>query len=118
MDSQKNVAAILLAAGTSSRMGQENKLLLKIAGKTILQWSVENVLASKFTQVLVVAGKDFEEVQSYLSRFEVNVVHNSHYQSGISASLKAGLKMVASSADGALIFLADQPNLQPQTINR
>ncbi|MCH7674843.1 nucleotidyltransferase family protein [candidate division KSB1 bacterium] len=117
MNSQKNVAAILLAAGTSSRMGKENKLLLKIAGKTILQWSVENVLASKVTQGFVVAGKGFEEVQSYLSQFEVTVVHNSNYQSGISASLKAGLKMVASSTDGALILLADQPNLQPQTLN-
>ncbi len=117
MNSQKNVAAILLAAGTSSRMGKENKLLLKIAGKTILQWSVENVLASKVTQGFVVAGKGFEEVQRCLSQFEVTVVHNSNYQSGISASLKAGLKMVAPSTDGALILLADQPNLQPQTLN-
>ncbi|MCH7755319.1 nucleotidyltransferase family protein, partial [candidate division KSB1 bacterium] len=109
MNSQKNVAAILLAAGTSSRMGKENKLLLKIAGKTILQWSVENVLASKVTQGFVVAGKGFEEVQRCLSQFEVTVVHNSNYQSGISASLKAGLKMVASPADGVLILLADQP---------
>lgn len=117
MNSQNNVAAILLAAGTSSRMGRGNKLLLKIADKTVLQWSVENVLASKVTQVFVVAGKGFEEVQSYLSQFEVTVVHNSNYQSGISASLKAGLKMLAPSTDGALILLADQPNLQPQTLN-
>ncbi len=118
MDSKKNVTAILLAAGTASRMGRENKLLLKVAGKTILQWSVENVLASKVTQVFVVAGKGFEEVQSYLSQFEVTVVRNSDYQSGISSSLKAGLKMLASSTKGALILLAYQPNLQPQTINR
>ncbi len=118
MDSKKNVTAILLAAGTASRMGRGNKLLLKIADKTVLQWSVENVLASKVTQIFVVAGKDFEEVQSCLSQFGVTVVHNSNYQSGISASLKAGLKMVASSTDGALILLADQPNLQPQTLNR
>ncbi len=117
MNSQKNVAAILLAAGTSSRMGKENKLLLKIAGKTILQWSVENVLASKVTQVFVVAGKGFEEVQSYLSQFEVTVVYKSNYQSGISASPKEGLNMVAPSTDGALILLADQANLQTQTLN-
>ena len=117
MNAQKNVAAILLAAGTSSRMGRGNKLLLKIADKTVLQWSVENVLASKVTQIFVVAGKDVEEVQSCLSQFGVTVVHNSNYQSGISASLKAGLKMLASSTDGALILLADQPNLQPQTLN-
>ncbi len=117
MDAQKNVAAILLAAGTSSRMGRGNKLLLKIAGKTVLQWSVENVLASKVTQVFVVAGKGFEEVPRCLSQFEVTVVRNSNYQSGISSSLKAGLKMLASSTDGALILLADQPNLQPQTLN-
>ncbi|MEE9171079.1 MAG: nucleotidyltransferase family protein [bacterium] len=117
MDSQKNVAAILLAAGTASRMGRENKLLLKVAGKTILQWSVENVLASKVTQVFVVAGKGFDEVQRCLSQFEVTVVRNSNYQSGISSSLKAGLKMVASSTDGALFLLADQPKLQPQTLN-
>ncbi len=117
MDSQKNVAAILLAAGTASRMGKENKLLLKIAGKTILQRSVENVLAAKITQVFVVAGKCFNEVQSCLRPFEVTVVHNSNYQSGISSSLKTGLKMVAWSADGVLILLADQPNLIPQTLN-
>ena len=118
MDSPKSVVAIVLAAGTSSRMGKENKRFLKIAGKTVLQWTVDNVLASKVAQTIVVAGNDFDEILGYLNPSGVTVVHNKNYQSGMSSSLKAGLKMIDRSSEGALILLADQPNLQPQTLNR
>lgn len=117
MNSQKDVTAIVLAAGASSRMGKENKLLLKIAGKTVLEWTLENVLASNVTKTIVVLGKDINEIQGYLSGIEVTVLHNKNCQSGMSSSLKAGIKMVERQRDGVLILLADQPNLQPQIIN-
>ena len=60
MNSQNNVAAILLAAGTSSRMGRGNKLLLKIADKTVLQWSVENVLADSLGLSTKLATANFK----------------------------------------------------------
>ncbi len=118
MHSSRKVAAILLAAGTSSRMGGENKLLLKIAGKTILQWSVENIRASKISEAFVVVGEDFAEIQNCLEGLRVEVVSNKNYSSGLSSSLKTGLQKIDYSTEGVLILLADQPNLQPETINR
>lgn len=99
-------------------MKGENKLLLKIAGKPILQWSVENVLNSQVAETFVVVGEDFGKMKEHLKQFDVCVVHSQDYKSGMSASLKAGINALSPDTEGALVLLADQPNLKPHTINR
>ncbi|MFQ5677192.1 MAG: NTP transferase domain-containing protein [bacterium] len=117
MTIRSNVAAILLAAGKSSRMGEENKLLIKIAGKAVIEWSLEHVLASSVNEIVVVGGHDFEKLRNCLSDVAVAILQNRDYQLGMSASLRVGIGALSSGPDGALILLADQANLQPQTIN-
>ncbi|RMD95582.1 MAG: dUTP diphosphatase [Calditrichaeota bacterium] len=112
------VAALVLAAGTSSRMGSANKLFLKIKNKTILSHSVENVLASRVSHIMVVVGANRKTAEIELANFKVQVVFNKNYKQGMSTSLKAGLMALPGEATGVLILLADQPNLQPGTINR
>ncbi len=114
---QPLVSAILLAAGLSRRMLGNNKLLMTIADRPIWRWSLENVLRSKVDRVFFVAGDDIS-VSDMPAAQKVTFVHNRRPEAGISSSIKVGVAAAAPNSDGILILLADQPNLQPATINR
>lgn len=96
-------AAIVLAAGKSSRMGR-NKLLLKLDGKTIL----EHIL-SKLTEypTLVVTGHKPEEIRPIIRRFGVKEVYNSRYSAGMTTSFQAGLSKLDPDIDAAFLVLGD-----------
>lgn len=113
-----NPQAILLAAGLSRRMGGKNKLLMPVAGKPVLVWTLEHVLASQVEQVLLVTGADHAEIQKLVGSRPVKVVHNPDFHEGLGASIRAGVKALTVEAGGAFLLLADQPALQTNTINR
>lgn len=104
-----SVSAILLAAGASQRMSGHNKLLLPLAGKTIIAHTVDHLLQSKAGEVIVVLGHEAEAVQRALSDREVVFTTNSRFNQGLSTSIIAGLQAASKSAQGFLISLADQP---------
>lgn len=118
MIAKSNVAAIILAAGTSSRMGNVNKLLLTVQGKSIIRWSVENALNSRVNGVWIVVGIDGNKLTRTLKPLEVNILWNNDYVDGMSTSINVGIQNIRNVSDGALILLADQPNLQSATLNR
>jgi molybdenum cofactor cytidylyltransferase len=111
------IAAIVLAAGLSSRMGV-NKLLQDWRGQPLLRWTVESALQSDARPVIVVTGHEAAKVQAALRGLDVQFVHNPDYQAGLSSSLKAGLSAAPPSADGALILLGDMPQVSSALINR
>lgn len=104
-----SVSAILLAAGASRRMSGHNKLLLPLAGKTIIAHTVDHLLQSKAGEVIVVLGHEAEAVQRALSDRKVVFTTNSRFNQGLSTSIIAGLQVASKSAQGFLISLADQP---------
>ena len=112
------VSAVLLAAGSSRRLGPGNKLLLPFKGKSIIRHSVENVLKTDINELVVVAGREIGDINHELRVLSVTVILNRNYQWGISSSIIAGIRAVSPLAEGALILLADQPNLRPETLNR
>lgn len=118
MISKPHISAIILAAGTSGRMGNVNKLRLKIKNKTVLRWTVENALRSRVNDVWVVVGIDGNKLQRDLKSLNVKILWNVNYEEGMSASIKVGIQSVQNISECALILLADQPNLKPETINR
>lgn len=111
------VAAIVLAAGRSSRMNGTNKLLARIDGRPLIRRSVERVCASKAAPVLVVTGRDAPAVDAALDGLPVTTVHNPRFAEGMSTSLKAGLDALPADADAAVICLGDMPALAPATID-
>jgi molybdenum cofactor cytidylyltransferase len=117
VQSPQRVAAIVLGAGRSSRMGEANKLLLTIGGIPIVQRVVDAALKADLCAVTVVTGHQFEEVQNMLGGRSVNFVHNSNYRDGISASLKLGLSSLPPDIDGVMILLADMPLITATHIN-
>src|SRR6185312_1615002 len=111
------IAAIVLAAGLSSRMGV-NKLLQDWRGKPLLRWTVEAALHSDARPVIVVTGHEAAKVETALKGLDVQFVHNPDYQAGLSASLKTGLSAAPASSDGALVLLGDMPQVSSALIDR
>jgi molybdenum cofactor cytidylyltransferase len=107
------VAAIVLAAGRSTRMGHQNKLLADIGGKPMVRRVVETALASVARPVLVVTGHQADAVATALAGCDAALVPNPDYATGLASSLKAGVRAVPSACDGALILLGDMPRIEP-----
>jgi len=111
------VSAILLAAGESRRMG-EFKQLLTLGGKTFVECCVDNLLAARVGEVIVVTGHRAADVERAVGDRPVRVVRNEDYRSGMSGSIKRGVREVSHDARACLIALVDQPQIRTDVINR
>ena len=109
------VAAVVLAAGKSERMGK-NKLLLEMKGKKLIEHILEALESSKVDEIVVVLGHNPWEVTDVISRFKCSIVVNEMYMEGMVSSLKTGLKQVERT-DAVLIVLGDQIILNPKLID-
>ncbi len=102
------VAAVVLAAGSSSRMG-ENKLLLEIGGEPLVRRAVRAALAAGLDPVIAVLGHEAEGVAGALAGLPCATVVNPHYAEGVRASLQVGVARAAGEADALVVVLADMP---------
>ncbi len=112
------IAALVLAAGRSSRMGGSNKLLAEVGGQPLVARTVEAVLASQAKPVVVVTGHQADAVSAALVGRPLTLVHNPDYADGLSASLKAGLAALPGDVDGVVVCLGDMPRVSPAVIDR
>lgn len=112
-------AAVILAAGTSSRMGEAgNKLLLPLHHRPVLAHVIEATLGSRARPIVLVLGHQAREVRAHIQKDlkegDVEVVENPAYAQGQSTSMKAGLRALLSDArlrelDSVIFLLGDQP---------
>ena len=116
-DISANVAGVILDAGKSSRVGKI-KQLLPLSGKAILSYVIEAAIASLLDKVILVLGHAAREIQQMLNYPEISIVYNPMYDRGQSYSVKYGLREVDRSVDAVMFLLADQPLVQPETINK
>lgn len=105
-----SVAGIVLAAGGASRFGAPKQLLLW-EGKPLVRHVVEKALRAGLSSVIVVGGKQIEALREALDDLPVSFVHNPAWRQGQSSSVRAGVGAVPPSETGALILLADQPQV-------
>lgn len=113
------VAALVLAAGQSTRMAPHHKLLVADqTGKPMIARVVDAVLSSRARPVLVVTGHRGADIRAALSGRTVTFVDAPDYAAGLSASLKAGLAALPASASGVLVCLGDMPLVTPHILNR
>ncbi|MGD9117584.1 MAG: nucleotidyltransferase family protein [Dehalococcoidia bacterium] len=112
----ESVSAILLAAGKSSRMGKL-KQLMPLGDSTILEQTLDNLLGSKLSEVIVVLGHKAEDIMKRISGRPVKVVVNPIYPKGMGTSIAAGLKFVDSQARAVMLVLGDQPYVDSPTID-
>ena len=111
------IAAIVPAAGMSTRMGR-NKLLLAFKGKPLIAQAVDTLLQSEVDEVVVVIGHEADKVKAELQGRQVTIVENPNYGQGMSTSIRVGLGAVSSGTTAIMIYLADQPLLEAQDVNR
>jgi molybdenum cofactor cytidylyltransferase len=111
------ISAVLLAAGESRRMG-DFKQLLDFNGKTFVACCVDNLLASRADEVIVVTGHRDRDIRLALVGRPVRFAHNEDYRQGMSSSIKRGIEAVSKEARACLIALVDQPQITTEIINR
>ena len=109
VSAEKKVAAVVLAAGRSTRMGGPNKMLAELNGKPLVRIVTEQALASKASPVIVVTGHQADEVEKALQGLDVTFVRNPDFASGLASSVRAGIAAVPASVAGAMVCLGDMP---------
>ena len=106
------VTAILLAAGSSRRMGAPNKLLLPWKGKPLVAITAENILAAGVGELLVITGYQATETAAALSHLPARIIHNPDHEKGMTSSIQTGV--LAAAGQGYLVCLADMARITPE----
>ncbi len=109
------MAAVLLAAGLSRRMGERNKLLIEIGEEPLVRRTAKVYLAAGI-DVHAVLGFEAEKVRAALEGLPIAFVINPHYEEGQQSSVRAGVESLAPGYDTILVALADQAALTPADI--
>lgn len=110
------IPTIILAAGKSTRL-PDNKLLENVAGKTVLEWTLDAVLDSKTAPVIVVTGYEADKITPLLKERDVRTVFNPHYEDGVATSIEAGLKAAPADTDAVLLLSGDMPGITTEIID-
>ena len=103
------VSAVVLAAGASTRMGADNKLLLPLGGRPLVTHVVDEVGKARIGELLVVTGYQPDRLRAALAGRDVSFVHNDSYERGMATSLRAGIRAASAGCSGYMICLADLP---------
>jgi molybdenum cofactor cytidylyltransferase len=111
------IGAVILAAGTSSRMG-EAKQLLRLGEATVLDQVVNNVCGSSVDEIVIVLGHQAETIKQSIATKSLKVVVNESYGQGMGSSLRVGLSALPAEVGAALIVLADQPFVRSATFDQ
>lgn len=117
MPERPRIAAIVLAAGQSRRMGAQNKLLAQLQGKPMVARAVEAALASAVDEVVVVTGHQAEAVRKALAAYNVRFVHSADASKGLARSLQSGIEALGDGVAGAVICLGDMPYVRASGID-
>jgi molybdenum cofactor cytidylyltransferase len=108
-DRAGSVAGVVLAAGTSTRMGQ-NKLFMELEGESLVRRIVGRVSRAGVDPLIVVLGHEAERVQRALEGIRYQPVLNADYERGVNSSLRAGIRAASeAAARAAVVVLADMP---------
>jgi len=118
VESGHRIAAVILAAGRSTRMGGPNKLLADLKGRPLVRIVAEQALASQAAEVVVVTGHQRAEVEAALGDLPVRFVHNPDFAEGLATSVKTGIAAASAQADGAVVCLGDMPLIDAHLIDR
>ena len=111
----KDIAALLLAAGQSRRMGAF-KPLLPFGDRTVIQRCVANLRAAGVEEVIVVLGHRADEVRTHLNDSNVRFALNADTDSEMGVSIARGIEQVNADARAVLIALVDHPAVSPEAI--
>lgn len=113
MNPENNTAIIILAAGTSFRMGKP-KQLLKYRGKSLLRHAVDEAADVNAGVVAVVLGANAEVLQNEIRESNIRIIINQEWQEGMASSIRCGLHALITSnpiTGSVLLMVCDQPHV-------
>jgi molybdenum cofactor cytidylyltransferase len=111
----KKIGAVILAAGSASRMGRQ-KLLLPLAGKPLLAHVLASVRAFDWAACLAVIGEPAAELTSLCRDYQIPAVYNANRLSGQASSVNLALKTLPGRLEGIIFFQGDQPLVSPALV--
>jgi len=113
------IKGILLAAGQSKRLKNENKLFKIFKNKPLIQHSLNAVQNSKIKKIIIVLGYQYKESKKKIKKNKkIIFTHNKNYKNGMSSSIKAGLKKISKRDKGFIILQSDMPFVKTSDINK
>ena len=114
-----DIGILILAAGSSSRMGT-SKQLLEIDGKSLLVRTVNIAIASLIKNIIVVLGSEEIAHRSVIHDLPVKIIHNTNWSSGMGSSLKAGFNAFQTEniAKSIIVLVCDQPMLTSDLLQK
>ena len=113
------IKAILLAAGQSKRLKDENKLIKKFKKKHLINYVWNSLIRSKVNKIIIVLGYQNNELKKIIKKNKKNIfVINQNFRSGMSTSIKAGLKKISKKEKGFMIVQSDMPFIKTSDINK
>ena len=118
--SSKNIAAVILAAGASTRMG-EPKQLLKWGSTNLIGHVIETVAALNFKDVFLVLGAHFNEISQNIQQDKITILKNNNWQQGLGTSIACAVQNIIDTSlqvHGVLIVLCDQPFITVEFLNK
>lgn len=117
-DDSRTVLGVVLAAGTSDRFGESNKLLAGWRGVPLVTHATRTLCDSTVDAVTVVVGHDAERVQSAVADCDASAVHNEAYEDGQSTSVRRGIGAARDrGADAVLFALGDMPSVRVASVD-
>lgn len=111
------VGAVLLAAGSASRMGHRPKCLLELGGVPLIRRQLIALSGAGVDELVVVLGHYADRIEQVVQDFPVTLVRNADPEAGQISSLRIGLQALSGKIDTVLVALADQPLINSQDIN-
>ncbi len=115
-----SISAILCAAGQSVRMGENNKLLLKIGDLSMIAHMIKELVSSNITEIIVVLGHQQhlirKEIGPHLNK--IKIVLNDEFEKGQTSSIQTGIRHINTSCDAIMICLSDMPLLRAHHYNQ
>ena len=113
------IRAILLAAGQSKRLKGENKLIRKFKNKPLINHAINSLIKSKISKIIVVVGHEDRKIKKIIKKNKkIIFILNKKYKSGISSSIKAGLKKISKKNKGFIVVQSDMPFIKSSDINK
>ena len=113
------IRAILLAACQSKRLKGENKLTQKFKNKPLINHAINSLIKSKISKIIVVVGHDDRKIKKIIKKNKkIIFILNKKYKSGISSSIKVGLKKISKKNKGFIVVQSDMPFIKSSDINK
>ena len=113
------ISSILLAAGESKRMVDENKLVKKYKNIPLIKHAVSNVLNSPIDELIIVLGYQKKAIEKIIGENKkIKFIANPNFESGIASSIKKGLDSLSKETEAFFICLGDMPNVNKEIYNQ